>query len=467
MRAWRSDSRARTASSLRSPRCFYLLALLAVLIPASWHVGAAFAAVAAKPAAPVIRKVARPAADTTRDESGFKVRVVEESKGKRATRIPAVPVPGESGVPDAVPEPPDMPDVPDKPDSLQVDSDSNDLVRFGEDITIPAGKVVEGDVVAIGGDVTVLGRVKGDVLSVGGAVEVRGGGAVEGDAVSLGGGVTTSDSASVAGSNVSIGTMRFWHGAGMLPMLGKADGPDQWLATTVLKLALTLFFAWIALLLWKDGILRASSKLHEQFGKSFLWGLLTMAGLVVAIPVGIIALVLLCVIAVVILCITIIGIPVALLLIIALVLAIVGLIVGVIFAVFLGYLNGAHYLGRRILGARSDRYASPLWAIAVGMAVVLVLGLLGHLAAFVGMIIFHPFSIAFGIAARALSFILTVAGLGAVWLSFVQGGGLSWSSYNWGPRRAKPEPHAGAPGAGARAEDRPPTPPGSGSSDAP
>jgi len=473
MRAWRSDSRARTASSLRSPRCFYLLALLAVLIPASWHVGAAFAAAAAKPAAPAAKKVARPAADTTRDESGFKVRVVEESKGKRATRIPAVPVPGEAGVPSAVPEPPDVPDVPDKPDTLQVDSDSNDLVRFGEDITIPAGKVVEGDVVAIGGDVTVLGRVKGDVLSVGGAVEVRGGGAVEGDAVSLGGGVSTSDSASVAGSNVSIGTMRFWHGAGMLPMLGMIGAVSfgAWLATTVLKLALTLFFAWIALLLWKAGILRASSKLHEQFGKSFLWGLLTMAGLVVAIPVGIIALVLLCVIAVVILCITIIGIPVALLLVIALVLAIVGLIVGVIFAVFLGYLNGAHYLGRRILGARSDRYASPLWAIAVGMAVVLALGLLGHLAEFVGVIIFHPFSIAFGIAARALSFILTVAGLGAVWLSFVQGGGLSWSSYNWGPRRAKPESHAGAPGSGARAEDRPPTAPptapGSGSSDAP
>src|SRR4030095_16730188 len=114
----------------------------------------------------------------------------------------------------------------------------------------------------------------------------------------------------VTGSNVSVGTMRFWKGWGMFPMLGIAGavGFGAWVAHTLVKLILTLFFAWIALLLWKDGLLRASTKMHDQFGKSFLWGLLTMAGLVVAIPVGIIALVLLSVVAVVILCITIIGI---------------------------------------------------------------------------------------------------------------------------------------------------------------
>jgi hypothetical protein len=456
MRAWRSDSRARTASSLRAPRRFNLLALALILITAGWNVGAALAA-PAKPAA-------RP--DTTRDDSGFKVRVVEESKGRRAPRTPATR--DESSVPAAVPAPPDIPDDPDVPEPPdEGDSDSNDLVRFGEDITIPAGKIVDGNVVAMGGDVTVLGRVRGDVVAVGGGVEVRGSGAIEGDAVSLGGGVVTSDSASVAGSNVSIGTMRFWRGSNMLPMLGMvgAVGLGAWIVTTLIKLALTLFFAWLALLLWKNGLLRASAKLNEQFGKSFLWGLVTMAGLVVALPVGIIALVVLCLIAVVILCITIIGIPVALLLVIAMVLAIMGLVVGVIFVVFLGYLNGVHYLGRRILGARTGWYASPLTAIAVGMALIMVLGLAGHLAEFVGLMIFHPLSIAFGIAARALSFILTMAGLGAVWLSFVQGGGLSWSSYNWGPRRSKPQ--GGVPGT-ARAEDQPlAAPPGGGSSDAP
>ena len=43
-------------------------------------------------------------------------------------------------------------------------------------------------------------------------------------------------------------------------------GLGAWLATTLIKLALTLFFAWLALLLWKDGILRASAKLNEHSG---------------------------------------------------------------------------------------------------------------------------------------------------------------------------------------------------------
>jgi hypothetical protein len=461
MRAWRSDSRARNAC-LRTPRHLFLLALFAFWITAG------FVAVRDVVAAPA-RTSARPPADTTRDESGFKVRVVEDSKGKRSSSagLPDAPTPPD--VPEANPEPPDVPDT---PDFDHDHSDSNDLVRFGEDITIAADKVVDGDVVAIGGDVTVLGRVKGDVVAVGGAVEVKGAGAVEGDAVSLGGGVSTADSASVAGSNVSIGTMRFWRGQGMLPMLGFAGavGFGAWLISMIGKTLLTLFFAWIVLLLWKDGFLRAEQKLREQFGKSFLWGMITMAGLVVAIPVGIISLVLVGAIAIVILCITLIGIPVALLLVIALVLAIIALIVGVIFAVFMGYLNGVHYLGRRILGARADG-KSPIIAILVGIAVIVALGIAAHLVGLLGLILFHPLSIAFGIAARALSFILTLAGLGALWLSFVQGGGFSSiRSYNWGRRPSAAAPGA-APGPGGtpdrRADEPPAPPPGGGTADAP
>lgn len=429
MRAWRSDSGARTASSLRTPRRF-LLALLAFLIAGLSPAPEGFAAQARTPA----RAPARSAPDTTSDESGFRVRV-SETKG--APHAPALPSkPDAVDAPD-VPVPPDVPDTPDAADSD--DNGENDLVRFGEDITIPADKVVEGNVVAIGGNVTVYGRVKGDVTSVGGTVEVKGAGVVEGDAVSLGGGVNTTDSASVSGSNVSIGSHRFWRGWGMMPMLGLMGvvGFGTWLVGTLVKLLLMIFFAWIALLLWKDGITRAATKLREQFGKSFLWGLITMAGLVVAIPVGIISLVLLAAIAVVILCITIIGIPVAVLLVIALVLAIIGLVVGAIFLCFLGYVNGLLYLGRRVLGERG-RDKSPLFAIGLGLVLIAGLRLAGQLASFAGVILFHPLGIAFGIAAGALAFILTVAGLGALWLSFAQGGGLSWRSYNWGPLRRTP-----------------------------
>ena len=176
-----------------------------------------------------------------------------------------------------------------------------------------------------------------------------------------------------------------------------------------------------------------------------------------------------------ILCITIIGIPVALLLVIALVLAIVGLVVGAIFLGFLGYINGVLYLGRRVLGERG-RDKSPLIAILVGLGLILALKVAGHLAGFGGLMLFHPLSVAFGVAAGFLAFILTVAGLGAIWLSFVQGGGLAWrTSYNWGPLRRGPAPAdvppAAAPAGAAAPVPPPPTseppPPVSGSSDAP
>jgi hypothetical protein len=124
------------------------------------------------------------------------------------------------------------------------------------------------------------------------------------------------------------------------------------------------------------------------------------------------------------------------------VLAIIGLVVGAIFLMFLGYVNGVHYLGRRVLGERW-RDKSPIYAIGVGMLLILALKVMGKVAGIAGIMLFHPLSIAFGIAAGALAFILTVAGLGALWLSFAQGGGLAWRSYNWGPlRRGAPSAEA-------------------------
>jgi hypothetical protein len=461
MRAWRSDPGARTASSLCTPRRIHSLApitigllILASLVPA--------AGLAAPP------RSARTAPDTAAsDNSGFNVRVTEKSAGRHGARPAPPPLPD-------VPKAPDVPAAPDVPQPPDVsDQGENDLVRFGEDITIPADKTIEGGVVAIGGNVTVLGRVKGDVTAVGGTVEVKGHGVIEGDAVSLGGGVSTSDSASVAGSNVSIGTMRFWRGGGMLPMMGLVGAMSlgAWVVSTLVKLLLTLFFAWVALLLWKDGVLRAAAKVREQFGKSFLWGLLTSAILVVALPVSIVALVLLAVIAIVILCITIIGIPVAILLVIALVLAIVGLVIAVVFLFFLGYLNGALYLGQRVLGERG-RDRSPLFAIGVGIVLIAALGFVGHLVSLAGVMLFYPLGIAFGFAARALCFILSMAGLGAIWLSVTRGSGPGWRSYNWGRTKVSvesggPAEPATPPASSAAPTEPPPARPDGGTSDAP
>lgn len=434
MRAWRSDSQARIAPSLAGSRLIRRIVLFSFLI-ASWLGAAAGVARAADPA------------DTIRtDDGGFNVRVIEEKtlakvKAKVAAIKAREAAEKAAGIPKP-PQPPDTPDsldVPDVPEPPDFDrSDANALVRFGEDVTIPADKVIEGDVVAIGGDITVLGRVRGDAVSVGGAVSVKGNGVIEGDAVSLGGGVRTEDSASVGGSNVSVGTWNLGHGAHFVPALGiiGALSFGTWVLTTLARILLTLFFAWIALMLLRDRMLVATRKVGEQFGASFLWGLLMWAALILIVPVGIVAMILVDAIAVVILCITIIGIPVALLLVVALVLAIVALVVAVVFAMFLGYVNGAMYLGRRVLAGRVQGEPKPMLALLIGLLLVALIALAGKLIGFIGIFVFHPLSIAFAIAAGALSFILTTAGLGAMWVSRFRGDGSpSWGGRapNWGP----------------------------------
>lgn len=406
------------------------------------------------------------ATDTTASDGGFTVRVKEEGASGTAVRRAIEHAKEEArrtrdqARASGVPEPPEPPDQPDVPDKFDFDTSDNNVVRFGEDITIPEDKVIDGDVVAIGGSVTVLGRVKGDCVAIGGAVNIKGKGVVEGDAVSMGGGVTTSDSGTVAGSNVSLGSTP-WGGSGNFwPMVGifGAVGTGIWLLTTFVKLVLTLFFAWLALLLARERMVHAVEVMTQRFGKSFLWGLLGWAAMVVAIPTGIILLILVGAIAIAILAITIIGIPVAILLVIALVLGIVGICVGAMVAVFIAFLNGAMFLGQRILGKNAARAQKPIIAIAAGLALIFVLNLAGHLLQLVGMLVFHPIAIALGIAAGALAAIVTTSGLGAMLLTRFGTGtrGAGATGFQWwpssGPVTPSPPPPTAAPPAGGSSD---------------
>jgi hypothetical protein len=411
------------------------------------------------------------ASDSTATDGGFRVRVREEGgtskieaaryalerakeearRVRAEARASRVPVP---------PEPPDQPDKPDVPEHIKFDNSDNDVVRFGEDITIPEDKVIDGNVVAIGGSVTVLGRVKGDVTAIGGAVHIKGKGIVEGDAVSMGGGVTTSDSGTVAGSNVSLGG--FHMGSCPWPMLGLFGAVGTGIlgiVTSIVKLLLTGFFAWLALLFIGNRMTHAVDVMSQRFGKSFLWGLLGWAAMVVAIPAGIVLLVLVGVVAIAILAITIIGIPLAILLAVALVLGIVGICVGALVAVFVGFLNGAMYLGRRILAKNAALAGKPIVAVLVGLVLLFVLRLAGELLQLIGFLFFHPFSIALGIAAGALAAIVTTSGFGAMLLT----------RFGTGPRGAGAVGSRWWPSSSGPAAPAAPTaaPPAGGSSDAP
>lgn len=93
-------------------------------------------------------------------------------------------------------------------DSLRVsdwEKGSKDIVRMGQDIDIKADETIEGDVVAIGGRVTIAGKVLGDAVSVGGGIHLLPGSVVNGDVVTVGGKLDREAGATVLGQNVSVG----------------------------------------------------------------------------------------------------------------------------------------------------------------------------------------------------------------------------------------------------------------------
>jgi hypothetical protein len=87
------------------------------------------------------------------------------------------------------------------PDDLR---HSNERVEVGGSITIGEDELIEGDVVAVGGTVTVHGTVEGDCVAIGGDVILHDGAVIEGDAVAVGGKVRSTGDAEVLGERVSI-----------------------------------------------------------------------------------------------------------------------------------------------------------------------------------------------------------------------------------------------------------------------
>ncbi|HYQ90245.1 MAG TPA: hypothetical protein VEU09_11545 [Candidatus Binatia bacterium] len=307
---------------------------------------------------------------------------------------------------------PDTPDAPEPPDH----GHDNDLVRFGQDIEITKDMVIDGSVVAIGGSIHVLGSVKGDCTAVGGSVSVSDSGVVHGDAVSVGGSTTVSGDGRVLGSNVSVGGWPHGgHVRGMLPLMGLVGlGTLAGIIGAFCQLLIVAFLAWLCLLLVRERMEHAVDRMGLAFGKSFLWGLAAWMAMIVIIP----AIVIVGAIAMVILVITIIGIPVAILLAIVMVFALVGALLGIIAFAFLGYVNGAMYLGRVILARRNPGVAAtPLKAVLVGAVLILGLKIVGKLLGFLGLLFVMPVGIALAVASVVLGLVFMTAGMGAMVLT--------------------------------------------------
>jgi len=311
------------------------------------------------------------------------------------TTAPSAPPPPEAvpGIPSpdggAIPAPPAPPAIP--------TDESGDVVRFGSDIVIREGQTVVGDVVAMGGDVTVNGHVEGEVVAMGGDVHLGPTGRVDGQVVTIGGQLHEEPGSHVGGQRVTAGGLpRGWSPGPFFGVLGMVNSGLK-AAWAIAKMLLMLLVAWGFTQLAPNRTRAAFEMFKNEPVKCLGFGLLAWA---LIIP-SVVALAL----VVAILCITIIGIPLAIAVLLGYALAIVLLVVW-------GYIVGAAALGERI-ARQFGRSVSTLTLMAVwGIVALTAIKVVGHL--FGGIPMGGGAGTMLGVLAGVLSVLLMTVGAGAL-----------------------------------------------------
>ncbi len=250
-----------------------------------------------------------------------------------------------------------MPVVPRVP--AQPRSTTGEIVRLGSDITVEAGQEVQGDVVSVGGDVRVEGRVTGSVTAMGGDVSLGADARVDGDVVCMGGTLHEEPGATVGGQRVTAAPK--WPGGKLfLPMIA-AVGTGFEVASQLMKMLLWIGVAWLIVKLAPGRTQEALDTIRREAGMSFIIGLALWA---MIIP-SMIALAL----VIALLCITIIGIPLA-------AAVAVGYVAFFVVAAVWGTVVGFTLLGgelhQRIKGSSATIVRAAIWGVVavVGLRVV-------------------------------------------------------------------------------------------------
>lgn len=282
---------------------------------------------AARDAREVRRDVRRAITEATR---GTGVQVDFDSVGGGGV---SVSIDG-STVPDA-PAAPAMPAMP--------VSTTGEIISFGQDIHVGVGETVQGDVVAMGGDVTIEGTVRGSVTAMGGDVHLMPGARVDDDVVCLGGTLLEEHGATVGGQRVTAPRTR---GARfMLPVLG-AIGAGFEIMGLLVGALLLLGLSWLVVKLAPGRTQDAIDVIDRDGGAAFMVGLLLWALIIPSVIVLAIAMALLCI--------TIIGIPLA-------AAVAVGYVAFFVVAAFWGAVVGYVLIGRQV----HNRLRGPVPSLAV------------------------------------------------------------------------------------------------------
>jgi len=222
-------------------------------------------------------------------------------------------------------------------DSLMVEfpweePQQGDVVKFGQSIHVGPGEMVQGDAVAIGGSIIIDGEVRGSAVAIGGGVTVTNSGQVQGDAVAVGGHVVKHPGGRIGGENVSLGfipipSFTFYQGAQLVSVL--------------LLFIISLFAGIMSYSLVPKNVNKIRIKLEKNFIKSLILGIVGP---------------LLFFVAFILLCVTVIGIPVAFLI----------LPVLLFFALVLGFAGIAYQVGDKLRQNTRLATQTPLATILLG-----------------------------------------------------------------------------------------------------
>lgn len=244
---------------------------------------------------------------------------------------------------DTDPVPPEPPDPPEPPTRVEL-SRSGNIMRVGNDITIEADQTVAGDVLAVGGDVHVIGHVEGDVVSMGGDVRLESTARVGGDVVCMGGQLHEEDGAVVGGQRVTAARGRDADRRRTVAREDRDHDRGDGLFGALIWALLTLGVAWMFAAIAPGRTSAAAALVRSEPGAATVTGFL---GLLLAGPLFLVI-----VILGALLCITIIGIPLALAAWIG-----YGLLLCLIWV--WGYGVGAVVAGRGLLMRRGASPAAP------------------------------------------------------------------------------------------------------------
>ena len=304
--------------------------------------------------------------------------------------------------PDVVPSPPPAPPEPATPPRRERRSRSSrdgDRVQFGSSTHISEDEVVDGDLVNIGGPVTVDGEVRGDVVAVGGGLTLGPKANVQNNVVVVGGPLNRDPGARIGGRVQTVGVGDFhwgdvnWTANPLRLFWGSMVGAAFALVFTLTRLAILCLLAAVVVLFGRSYMERTADRAAHETLKAGAIGFLAQ---LLFVPV--------LVITIVVLVMTIIGIPLLLLL------PFVFLGLGLVAVV--GFTAVGYWLGKLLLerlGWASDNpYTTTIAGIVLVMSPLLLARLLGLVV---------PFTFGLSLIGMCLEYLAWTVGFGAVALT--------------------------------------------------